>query len=263
MIGKVFLAEIHEMSRNTRSPNTVVEAMKRIMQITNKRTHSLYVLDLLKTLKKRGIGTNAMEQLIGKLCYGGAGRTVILEIVLKNRIRTTYKELRRDRYRAEKTWREEDDLLIHEGVLDGFLVIWAKEKERWRKILKEQRKRKVEWLVKKYRKKENLPDEYKGYSFKDTYLGEEFDNETVEYGGVEISEVEKEALKIHPKHTTYEEVDVMKLMAEVERSYTRVRWDRLSKERNAANNNSNSNNNNNNNNDFFYLAQLSYYGVKI
>ena len=98
MIGKVFLAEINEIAKYTQNATTVKEAMRRIMKITNKMTHSLYVIDLLKTLRKKKIGTNAIENQIRKLCRDGSGREVILDIVMKNRINSAYKQMRTHRY---------------------------------------------------------------------------------------------------------------------------------------------------------------------
>ena len=233
MIGKVFLAEIHNIAKNTRSAETVRTAMKHIMKVTNSMTHSIYVVDLLKTLKKKRIGTNAIENLLAKLCGKGTGRETILEIVLKNRIAEAHKEVRRMKYENLKTWREKDDILIREGVLEAFLVVWAKEKTRYRKSLKSQQKRKVKWLCKKYqKKKEPLPEQYMGYDFKDQDMGDDFRIETVVYDNVEVSTEEEEALKLHPKFTTYEEVDKTQLMTEIEKSFTKIRWERMSKERN-------------------------------
>ena len=63
--------------------------MKRIMMKTNEVVHSLSVVE---TLRRRKIGTNSMERLTEKLCGG-------------------------------------NDSLIKEGVLEGFLVIWGREKQ--------------------------------------------------------------------------------------------------------------------------------------
>ena len=183
------------------------------------------------TLHRRGIGTAEVEQLATKLCQKGKGRTSIVEIVMKNKIKDAHKEMRRLRYQNEKTWREEDDKLIREGILEGFLVMWHKEKMRWKKVLKEKRMKKIEWLTKKYKKKVPLPDDYQGYNFKDVPLGEEFTTEVPVYGGATISEDEKEALKLHPKFTTYEAIDTTQIMTEVEKSFTKVRWDRKNREK--------------------------------
>ena len=136
MIEKVFLAATHELAKNTRNVETVKSAMKRIMKITNEMTHSLYVVDLLKELKRKGIGTNAIQHQIAKLCEKGEGREKILEIVMNYRIKAAHKEVRRLKYENNMIWRENDDVLIREGVLDGFLVIWAKEKTRYRQSTK-------------------------------------------------------------------------------------------------------------------------------
>ena len=180
MIGKVFLADIHNIAKNTRNVTTVTSAMKHIMKATNNMAHSLYVIDLLKTLKQKRIGTNAIEHQIGKLCGKGSGREIILEIVLKNRIAEAHKEVRRRKYENTKTWREKDDVLIREGVLEAFLVVWAKEKMRYRQSLKKLKKKKVRWLCEKYKKrKEQLPEQYQGYKFKDQELGDSFQVQAV------------------------------------------------------------------------------------
>ena len=130
MNRKTFLAEINEIARNTRNVITVKQAMKRIIKITNQVTHSICIIDFLKALKRKKIGTNAIESSIRKLCGKGPGRKEILELVLRNRINEKYKEMRKNRYNCIKTWRENDDILIQESILEGFLVIWSKEKMR-------------------------------------------------------------------------------------------------------------------------------------
>ena len=228
MIGKIFLAEIKEIAKNTRNGTNVLEAMKHIMMITNKVTHSIYVIDLLKTLRKKRIGTNTIENPIKKLCRKGSGREVILDVVLKNRIKDAYKEMRRNKYENTKAWREKDDILIQEGVLEGFLVTWTKEKMRYKKMMKDKMKKKITWLEKKYKKKETpLPDEYEGYSFKDQELGEEFKTSAIVYDNIELSTEEEEALKLHPKFTTYEDIDKVKIGAEIEKSFTKIRWEHM------------------------------------
>ena len=232
MVGKVFLAEINNIAKDTRNGTNVKEAMRRIMKITNKLTHSLYVLDLLKTLKRRRIGTNSIEHLINRLCHKGSGREMILDTVMKNRVSEAHKELRRSKYENQKIWRMNDDILIEEGVLEGFLVIWNKEKLRYRQELKELRKKKVKWLCKKFaKKKEPLPEQYKGYNFRDQELGDEFSNDTVVYSGVEVTQEENEALKLHPKYTTFEKIDTTLVMTEIEKALTKIRWERKSIER--------------------------------
>ena len=131
-------------------------------------------------MKRKKIGTNAIESSIRKLCGKGPGREEILELVLRNRINEKYKEMRKNRYNCIKIWRENDDILIQESILEGFLVIWSKEKMRYRRKLKEKLTKKIGWLEQKYQKKVTpLPDEYEGYSFKDKELGAEFDTPVI------------------------------------------------------------------------------------
>ena len=45
-------------------------------------------------------------------------------------------------------------------------------------------KSKVEWLVRKWNKKEELPNEIRGISLEDAQLEVEFDSEAKTYGGI-------------------------------------------------------------------------------
>ena len=134
--------------------------------------------------------------------------------------------MRRSKYESTKAWRTEDDILIKEGVLEAFVIVWRREKTDMRRILKRKRLEKIAWLKSKFRVQEEVPDEYEGYKVGDQELGAEFEGGGVAYGGVQVTNDEREALKLHPKYTVYEKVDVREFMAEVEKALAKVRWDR-------------------------------------
>ena len=226
MIRKDFLAKICNIAKGTGSPNKVIEAMKHIIKSTYSILHSLYCIDLLKKLDMENIGTESIERQCRKLCNEKSSNRKLVKIVMRSRIRNAYKDLRRNRYENNKIWREESKTLAHESILDEYMTIWSVEKEWIRSNLKTKRKKKIKWLMEKYKPNIVIPDHYKGYSIKDQDLGNEFERSYKRYGEVELTEIESEALKLHPKYTIFDKVDLTIFEAEVEKSLAKVRWER-------------------------------------
>ena len=163
MIRKDFLANIQNIANDTRSPNKVFIAMKRITKSTYRILHSQYSIGLLKKLEMKNIGTEPIERQCRKLCPRRSANRTLVMTVIKNRIKDAHKEMRKNKYENTKTWREERKILIEEGKIKEYTTIWLKEKEWMRKILKKRKQKKVEWLTKKYKPRIEIPDEYEGY----------------------------------------------------------------------------------------------------
>ncbi len=154
--------------------------MKCIMKSTNDVTHSWYVVDLLRELQRKGIGTTPVESLAGKLANNKEKvRRQLVKHTMTARLKDAHKDNRRKKYENKEVWKEEDTVLIREGVLEAFLVVWTKEKKRWKQKLRTQRKKKIKWLVDKYKRKDDLPEHYEGYRYKDSVLGEEFQQQAL------------------------------------------------------------------------------------
>ena len=212
------------------------------MKATNTVVHSWYVIDLLKTLKTKGIGTNSVETLTRKLCSKEGTRKTILQQVMKMKINDVYKKNRTSMYECQKAWKTYDNKLIREGVLEAFLLAWGSEKLRYRQTLRSLRKKKVQWLKEKYKRKCILPEECYGFKFKDQQLREEFRVESIKYGGIALNTDEEAAVKLHPKYTVYEKLNPGKFAAEVEKALTEVRWDRGFRQRREPHENGNDQN---------------------
>ena len=92
--------------------------------------------------------------------------------------------------------------------------------------LKQRRANKVEWLVRKWRKEDIVPDEVRGIVLKDTELENEFNSEPREYGGVEVTEKMKSILKLPTKHGVYGRVTEVATVISMEEAINKMRWKR-------------------------------------
>ena len=75
-----------------------------------------------------------------------------------------------------------------------------------------------------------VPDEMNGVILKDQLLEEDFESDPRCYGNVEINEDEKTILKLGPGFTLYEEINVVKTVAEVEKGMVKLRYEQIRKE---------------------------------
>ena len=105
------MAEISDISNGTRNPNTLLNAMKHIMKTTYQILHSLYAIDLLKSLVSRGIGTESVEKQCRKLPGEQSLAKTLVTMVMKNRIKHAYKVWRKNRYENTQAWRAENNIL--------------------------------------------------------------------------------------------------------------------------------------------------------
>ncbi|XP_029643478.1 probable serine/threonine-protein kinase tsuA [Octopus sinensis] len=129
-------------------------------------------------------------------------------------------------------------------------------------------KRKLSWLKQKRQyelakeEKQKYPDTINGIIMEDVLLPEEFnkDNEANIYGGVTTDPDEISILQLPPKYAVYSKVNTIKCLSEIEKSFTKIRWNlnryydnntcdnnNNAKNTNRSNNNTNNNDRNNNN----------------
>ncbi len=209
-------------------------AMRQMMKLTKARIRMEYVNDLLEQLLKMNIGTNDVENNVRKMLQdnNSSSRKKVVRCIMKEKINNAKQELRTIKRRETKYWRQIRPKIRHNGIERGFNQEWSKEKSLNRKMYKETRKQKVEWLSSKHDKRANdIPDEFNGITIKDQELGEEYKKECKIYGGLEVSEKEKAAASLTPKHTVYRNINIMEGEAEIEKGLTKYRWKDISKEK--------------------------------
>ena len=90
--------------------------------------------------------------------------------------------------------------------------------------------KKIQHLKNKYRLSRIIPDEVNGVIIKDQALEPEFESNPRCYDNVEINEKEKKILQLGPKFTLYEDVDVVKTVAEIGKGMVKLRYEQMRKE---------------------------------
>ena len=229
-LGKTFLAKIDNLSKQCVNPEAVQEAMRCMMTKTVKKINAVYVQDLFESLLRNKTATKGIHHMARKLCktINGKRYTQIVEIVMKEKVNDARKCVRREKYEEHEMWKEKRKILNENDVVWQYNDLWAEEKNRQFKMLRNKRKKKVSWLKKTLSKRKDAPAEYKNVIISDQVVTDEFRIEPVCYGGVEINENEKKILSTHPKYSVFDKIDVIDCEAEIEKSLTKIRWLRQS-----------------------------------
>ena len=73
--------------------------------------------------------------------------------------KSTYKNLRKEKYEQTKIWRECKPIIREQGIEEEYYNLWTNKKRNIRDMFKKKAERKVKHLCEKYRPKANIPDE--------------------------------------------------------------------------------------------------------
>ena len=122
-------------------------------------------------------------------------------------------------------------MISRANKVEEYNEIWIKEKRRLKKKYKEKLEQKVKHLQEKCGSKRCIPDEVEGIVIKDQELPVEFESDPRCYDNIEISEAEKMVLQLPPKFTLYEDVNVEKTVAEIEKGMVKLRWEMNTKKK--------------------------------
>ena len=224
------------LSNRSRNPQRALFSMRRTMKDTISLLQSIYVLDLLTCLRGRGLAVNAVTDLSKRLCIGlGENRhKKIGEQVMRWKIDDARKQVKMRKERHTKLWREEEPVLKSVGVRDQFLAIWEVEKAERRIELRNKMDNKVKWLLSKTKRdrerKENAEgDCVRQINYGDQLLDERFESKPRLYGGAEVNNNEERLLSLAPRFAVFDRVDFTKCRAELEKSLTKLRWERSGK----------------------------------
>ena len=224
-VSNTFLASIQTLSEQCRATE---EAMKRNMIQTQKLLHAEYVNDLFNKLRKMKIGNAQTEELSKRMCRTlPKKRKTLVEMMMKWKHEDSIKDLRQQKKDQTKMWRECEAIINNANLDRRYQVIWTAEKRRIRSWYKRKLERKLLHLKEKYGKKKEIPDEVNGVLIKDQPLNVEFESDPRCYDGVEITDNEKKVLQLGPKFTIYEEVNVDRTIAEIEKGMVKLRYEQM------------------------------------
>lgn len=209
----------------------VYEAMLRTTNAYIKMVKCKTKVYTLRTLRKRKIGTNCVENLTRKLCshpekeFKLSARVKIIQIVMTEKLGDAYQWYKQRRFESNKIWREAKKIICGE-TRDNFRIVWRRYVSQVVEKLENNAEKKIEWLTSKWKQKEIIPDMYEGVVIKTDNIPV-YDNSPRIYGGVEVTEDEKAALLLPPKFAIYEEINITECRIRVEESLNKLRWNKL------------------------------------
>ena len=126
---------------------------------------------------------------------------------------------------VEKMWRDMKKMLSARDKINKYNDIWCEEKSKLYKQLRDKRKQKINWIKNKYYAVDKIPEVYQNvYVGDQQQLAEQFKTQPQCYGGTTLSENESELLKMHPKYSIFDKIDEVDCEAEIEKSLTKLRW---------------------------------------
>ena len=183
---------------------------------------------LLRTLRKEGVGTNEVEYGVERIASRlGIGTKQTMKMkVMRGKVSDAYNELRRVEHTNRTEWRRlRRD--IPQEVRNEYMNLWKNFMLDYARWLKWKRDKKVDWLVKKWRKEEVVPDEVRGIVLKDTELEREFNSEPRMYGGIEVNEEMKSVLQLPPNYGVYGKVTKAQTLISMEEAINKQRWKKM------------------------------------
>ena len=190
------------------------------------------VVHLISHLVSKRVPLASVYNGCTKMCkgLGEKKRSMMCNMIMKWKLADAQKHLNKEKRDNTRIWREEKRTLSEEGIEQDFIRIWEEEKEKQIYCLIQKKNKKVSFLKEKYRNMNSCDDEdiIEGIVIKDQQLTEEYESNPRCYGGIELSEEEKDALSLNPRFVIFNtNIQIEEVEAEIEKSITKIRWSRM------------------------------------
>ena len=207
----------------------IVTAMLQATKNSEKQARFTLVIKLLKTLKRKQIGTNSVEFGVNKTCsvLSDSAKMTIKMKIMTAKIADAYAKLREATFRKRRVWRE-SRRIIPGTLLAGYMHIWREHIERCKRLITAKHAKKIVWLEKRWKKMSAaVPEVVRSIRIADDDLPAEFESTPRIYGGVQIDEDERAALELSPKFGLFRQLNVEKGKIDVEESLNKLRWNSI------------------------------------
>ena len=151
-------------------------------------------------------------------------QSALVERSMSWKLRDAMQCMRKAQYTNTKEWRNARKTFRQLGICRKYEELWSRESCKYKDVLCKRRKKKVDFLSRKYNRKTRLPYSINGAIVADQDVPENFTSEPRCYGAIEISNDEKAVLSLPPKFATYDRVDQLRCEGEVEKGLAKLRW---------------------------------------
>ena len=237
--SKAYVDEIIQISTLSSNPARAFIIMRHVMNTTTRLLRAEYITDLLDELIYQNVPLRSVKVGSEKLCKHLPSKRASATAmrVMKWKRRDAERALEREKRNNTKVWRESEKALRELGILDTYFTeTWEEEKDYQRHQFDKKRRRKVRFLVNKYRKNkqtQNIPDEVEGISIKQCEIPADYNSNPRIYGGVTHypSREVISGLSLPPMFTVYENVSPEQCEIEVEKSINKYRWSTMNGEK--------------------------------
>ena len=237
--SKAYVDEIIQISTLSSNPARAFIIMRHVMNTTTRLLRAEYITDLLDELIYQNVPLRSVKVGSEKLCKHLPSKRASATAmrVMKWKRRDAERALEREKRNNTKVWRESEKALRELGILDTYFTeTWEEEKDYQRHQFDKKRRRKVRFLVNKYRKNkqtQNIPDEVEGISIKQCRIPADYNSNPRIYGGVTPypSREVISGLSLPPMFTVYENVSPEQCEIEVEKSINKYRWSTMNGEK--------------------------------
>ena len=222
------MGAIHNISRNCENPEWVDSTMKHVMIKTVTKCKMICTTDLYKLLLKNKLATTEVNQVSAKLCnkLPVSKKQSLTNTIMKWKLKDTSSKTKMMIKEEKSAWRECKKYLDIRAQ-QTYNQEWAEEKYLAMKAFRAHKEGKFKWLKKKYQLEKDVPDMLNNVFVADQVLDESFNSNPKCYGGIIISDEEREVLSLQPKFTVYDKVQPTQCEAEIEKSLTNIRFSRI------------------------------------
>ena len=236
--------KIQNIALECKRPELAKRSMMTEMKTRLTKNKAEQQLQLLRQLNRNKLCLTSTEQLCSKLCrnFTNKGRE-IAEKVMRWKMRDAYRKYNKCCDNMNQAKKECDKILKDEHISIKFrakavmLAEVRKEKEYLKKkmrrkviFLKEKRRIQIEKDREEQTNREKEDDIIEGIRIYDMPITQEFDSKPKCYGGVQLKKNEYHILSLPPKFALYEEVNIDRCEAEIEKGMAKLRWNRRKEE---------------------------------
>ena len=234
------LAQIKILSILLPDPIRAEWAMCNFLYCSVKLCKRVLTRNLLSVLRKRGLGTNKVENCVSKLAKDSNKKNRDVEM-----IRFIMKKKLQDAEYEEKIvrkefgrWKTEYGRVVHNrcDVDLAFKCIMQKETNDTWVIGNKKNCKKIDTLTNKYKKKSNAESRIRYIAYRDSDLenlrrdGEQPINEPRLYGGAKLTTNQTNLLKKDPTFMVLSNIDMIEMEVEIEKGVTKARYELMSRE---------------------------------
>ena len=120
IISKSFEVSARKFTQRGKDPQGILKTLRRTMKNTQELVHALFVLDLIKDLRRRKIGFKSVEERAACMCRGlpGGRKRTLVNTIMNRKLEDAHEEVRKARCKNTREWREVYPIIRQERILE-------------------------------------------------------------------------------------------------------------------------------------------------